>query len=188
MLYILFCAFCLIFVVITLICKIIWPKIIQCTHRARIQREEKLALLEFYENTNGNEWRDNRNWLSETHLSNWKGVVLNKHDRVVKLLLARNNLKGKNSLKSITKLAEINEIDFRDNMLSGEIPQEVRELARLEGLYLYNNELSGLIPHESLGELHRLRGLYLYNNNFSDIDLAKNYLRNKLDQSCYIYI
>ncbi len=47
--------------------------------------------------------------------------------------------------------------------MSGKIPPELDNLANLEGLYLYGNQLSGRIPPE-LGNLANLEWLYLYGN------------------------
>ena len=50
--------------------------------------------------------------------------------------------------------------------MSGEIPPELGNLARLEKLILNDNQLSGEIPPE-LGNLHRLLDLRLQNTELS---------------------
>ena len=45
----------------------------------------------------------------------------------------------------------------------GEIPDELGQLSRLEGLALGGNQLTGDIPSE-LGQLTQLRELFLYGN------------------------
>ena len=50
--------------------------------------------------------------------------------------------------------------------MSGEIPPELGNLANLQELFLYGNQLSGEIPPE-LGNLANLQELFLYGNQLS---------------------
>ena len=57
-------------------------------------------------------------------------------------------------------LAKLTVLDLNNNQLSGEIPPELGDLANLARLYLYGNRLSGEIPPE-LGNLANLSRLGL---------------------------
>ena len=57
----------------------------------------------------------------------------------------------------------LHELDLSYNRFSGELPQELGELAQLRYLYLSNNKLSGSIP-TSFSQLRELRELELHGN------------------------
>ena len=82
---------------------------------------EREALVAFYEATNGADWSENSNWLSNAPLAEWSGVSIGEstdnRGRVIGLYLG-------------------------DNQLSGEIPPELGGLSNLVGLGLSNNQLS----------------------------------------------
>ena len=94
---------------------------------------DRAALIALYEATDGPNWVNNENWLTDAPLGAWYGVGTDGSGRVTRL-----NLRG----------------------LTGPLPPELGELAKLERLYLSNNELSGAIPPE-LGSLANLEHLDL---------------------------
>lgn len=53
------------------------------------------VLLVLYWSANGPYWENKTKWGSDAHLSEWHGVEVNAQDRVVKLALGNNNLRGK---------------------------------------------------------------------------------------------
>ena len=131
------------------------------------------ALVAFYNATDGPNWKDNTNWLTDAPLGDWAGVSANRitgNGRVVgecvtQLWLNGNRLKGElpAELGSLLSLAEL---DLSNNQLSGEIPAELGSLLNLRLLDLADNQLSGEIPAE-LGGLPNLRRLDLANNQLS---------------------
>ena len=52
------------------------------------------ALVAIYHATNGPDWNKNGNWLSDAPLGEWFGVTTDAHDRVVRLSLRQNQLRG----------------------------------------------------------------------------------------------
>ena len=56
--------------------------------------DERKALIEFFNATNGPEWKYSTNWCSEEPLSQWYGVGT-ESGHVVTLNLGGNGLKGK---------------------------------------------------------------------------------------------
>ena len=94
---------------------------------------DREALVALYNATNGENWFESDNWLSDAPLGEWYGVNTNDDGRVIAL-------------------------DLNFNGLSGEIPAELGSLSHLVRLSLGGNSLSGEIPAE-LGSLSNLREL-----------------------------
>ena len=145
------------------------------------------AILEaFYRATDGPNWANDENWLTDAPLREWYGVQGVGGGRVYSLRLDNNELKGPippelgglgalsmlvlgdNELKGpippeIGLLSQLRTLDLHNNGLSGPIPAELGNLGRLRVLSLGSNELSGPIPPE-LGNLASVFDVYLYSN------------------------
>ena len=103
------------------------------------------ALMALYEATDGDNWEDNANWLSDVPLDEWFGVSTDDDGRVTSLELDGNGLSG--GLPSeLGNLTNLRELDLYDNELSGGLPSELSNLTNLESLYLDRNQLSGPLP------------------------------------------
>jgi len=124
---------------------------------------ERDALEALYQDTDGDNWTNNRNWLSNASLDSWHGVTTDRNGRVVELDLSENELNGTipSELGSLTHLEGLN---LSQNQLSGTIPFELGNLTNLTALSLFGNRLSGGIPSE-LGNLINLEVLALFENN-----------------------
>ena len=123
---------------------------------------DREALVALYNATNGENWDDSANWLSEAPLSEWHGVTTNADGRVTRLDLADNQLSGEIPAE-LGSLINLQDLWLGENQLSGEIPPELGNLARLNVLLLTDNQLSGEIPPD-LGNLTNLEWLFLGNN------------------------
>ncbi|CAM9992582.1 unnamed protein product [Scytosiphon promiscuus] len=55
---------------------------------------DRRALIALYNATDGANWRESNNWNTDAALKDWYGVKVNGEDRVVKLSLKSNNLRG----------------------------------------------------------------------------------------------
>ena len=95
---------------------------------------DRETLRALYHATDGANWIDQTNWLSDLSLDRWHGV-------------------------SVDDLGRVTSLDLSTNGLSGSIPAELADLANLGHLYLDNNNLSGPIPIE-LADLPLERFLY----------------------------
>ena len=126
---------------------------------------DRAALVALYNATDGPNWRNNTNWLSNAALGDWYGVDTDGDGRVVELNLGVNGLNGTIPME-LGNLANLEFLDFSSNQLSGEIPSELGNLANLLELQLHQNQLSGEIPSE-LGGLANLQTLWLDDNQLS---------------------
>ena len=125
---------------------------------------DRAALVALYEATDGPNWTNSTNWLSDKPLGEWYGITLYR-DRVWSLDVRRNGLSGQIPAE-LRQLTGLNFLHLAGNQLSGPIPAELGDLTRLISLDLELNALSGQIPAE-LGNLRRLIWLDLGLNELS---------------------
>ena len=126
---------------------------------------DRAALVTLYNTTDGPNWTNRTNWLSDEPLEHWYGVTTDDDGRVTQLLLRENNLNGPipAAVGSLTGLVRL---DFQGNQLSGSIPGSLGNLSNLEQLRLYDNQLSGSVP-TWLGNLSNLRLIRLGGNSLT---------------------
>ena len=100
----------------------------------------RTMLVALYEATDGENWKNNTNWLSEKPLDEWFGVTTDENGRVTELRLSENRLSGvlPSSLGDLTNLQWL---DFFDNELSGALPSSLVNLTDLKWLNLSNTQL-----------------------------------------------
>lgn len=150
---------------------------------------ERSALESLYHATDGPNWIDNTNWLSDRPFGEWYGVSTDSDGRVIRLRFVENNMRGPLTTAwgeldrlthlevftsnvrgqippSIGQLANLQVLDLRENLLSGAIPPELGELTNLVVLTLRHNELSESIPSE-LGRLDNLTAMSIHGNRLS---------------------
>ncbi len=162
----------------------------QCLTNAQpVHTGDSLALVELYNNTNGNGWKNAGGWLSG-EVVDWYGVKLSDNGyRVVSLGLGNNDLEGSlpASIVNLSMVENLNlssnrisgslpatigdmdslkYLNISSNNLSGEIPASIEQCAGLVNIWLPMNQLSGSIPAE-IGNLPELKELKLYRNMLS---------------------
>ena len=111
-------------------------------------RTDRASLTALYNATDGPNWGDNTNWLTDAPLSEWAGVdslSVTGSECVTLLDLARNLLIGEIPAE-LGNLTTLQHLDLHNNQLSGEIPAELSNLTTLRSLSLSGNQLSGCIP------------------------------------------
>ncbi len=122
-----------------------------------MQSADRTALVALYNATDGPNWVDNTNWLTDASLGEWRGVSTNAAGQVVRLHLRDHGLLGElpGELANLTELTSLN---LSLNDLLGAIPSELGGLSNLQQLDLHRNALWGDIPVElgNLGQLWRL--------------------------------
>ena len=160
-----------------------WSATATGTPTTAVDRDILVAL---YNATDGANWTNNTNWLSDEPLGDWHGVTTDANGRVTGLRLSSNQLSGRlptelGSLSSLTRLllwgnqltgaipAELGglsilkDLSLAENQLTGTIPAELGSLSNLTNLVLWGNQLTGAIPAE-LDGLSNLESMTLYNN------------------------
>ena len=103
------------------------------------------ALAALYEATDGDNWTDNTDWLSDKPIGEWYGVTTNEFDDVVRLELDDNNLSGRIPAE-VGNLSSLEYLSLFGNRLSGDIPAELGRLSNLEYLFLGGNRIGGCLP------------------------------------------
>ena len=140
-----------------------------CDSRIR----DEAALVALYDATDGANWTNNANWLTDAPLDDWAGVSGNEVTRdgnvvsecVIVLALRSNGLRGELP-PELGSLLNLEVLDLAGNQLSGKIPPELGRIPNLQFLELAGGQLSGKIPPE-LGSLLDLQRLDLAGNQLS---------------------
>ena len=123
---------------------------------------DRAALVALYNATDGANWTDNTNWLSDGHVGEWHGVTTDDTGRVTELSLRENGLTG--TIPSVLGLlTSLEQLDLQGNELTGSIPGELVNLNNLQRLDLDYNQLTGALP-SWLGNLGNLQILDLNDN------------------------
>ncbi len=163
--------------------------VVNCVAAHDLSDREALSVL--YHSTDGPNWIDSTNWLSDRPLDEWYGVTTDGEGRVTELALYMpdwvrpvdsgesrgHGLRGPIPAE-LGQLNKLQRLDLRNNNLSGPIPAQLGELSELRVLLLDLNWLSGEIPPQ-LGDLHHLMQLSLSGTNLSEaIPPELGYLSN----------
>ena len=127
---------------------------IAATPTVSLDRE---ALVALYHATDGPNWTNNTNWLTDALLGQWAGVYTDNTGRVTYLDLSANQLSGEIP-PSLGNLDGLFGLGLSLNQLSGEIPPSLGNLTNLEWLDLSWNQLSGEIRCWNWGTLPTWNG------------------------------
>ena len=124
-----------------------------------ITTTDRAELVSLYNSTDGANWTNITNWLSDEPLSTWHGVTTDGSGRVTALRFENNGLSG--LLPDLGALTELTVLYFGFNQLTGPIP-DLSALTNLTSLSVDFNEMSGQFP--DLSALSNLTTLSLPGN------------------------
>ena len=127
------------------------------------ESEDRAALVAFYHATDGPNWKNNTNWLSDKSVIEWHGVSAHHErrpdGRLTALHLDSNNLTGMLP-PEIGDLTTLKNLHLPSNNLTGPIPATIGNLTDLQVLYVNDNSLTGPLPSSMLN-LRELGGLFI---------------------------
>ena len=118
----------------------------------------RAVLVTLYHATDGPNWNNNTNWLSDAPLGEWYGVTTDA-GRVTELILSQNQLSGEVP-PELGRLTDLGWLSLWGNQLQGEIPPEIGNLDNVHTLSLWANQFRGSIPAE-LGDMASLEWVAL---------------------------
>lgn len=126
---------------------------------------DSLALVAVYNAADGANWAKN-NWDLSQPIDKWNGVTVNAESgRVTALKITAAGVITKEWTlpAEIGNLSELTDLRFNGSKVAGEIPESVFGLAKLEKLYLQNNNISGTLS-ASIANLSEISELYIDRN------------------------
>ena len=127
--------------------------------------QDSLQLVSLYNSTDGPNWINSTNWLSNQPISEWYGITV--QDNAITIIeLPRNHLSGQLP-DEIGEIVNLEILNLSDNNLSGELPVSLKKLAMLKSLNLSHNQFSGN-PANIFNRFNNLISLDLSYNNFND--------------------
>ena len=106
---------------------------------------DRESLIAHYEATDGPNWDNNDNWLTDAPLRDWHGVVTDSLGRVRWLTLSDNGLKGP-IVPELGNLSALEFLGLGGNDLAGKVPPEMANATKLTGLWINDNLLTDIIP------------------------------------------
>jgi len=150
--------------------------------------EQRYAMSTMYYSTEGDYWKENSGWLSNTSECTWSLVTCNRDNNLlIELQMNENNMSGQ-IMPEFSVLSSLKEIHFYNNTLSGLLPNlvgfqdlktfdvesnnlegpafndELSTLLSIENYMVSENRLSGEIP-PSIGTLTTLQNLWITDKN-----------------------
>lgn len=131
---------------------------------------DRNALMAIYNACGGANWTRNDNWGSESPISEWYGVSLNKEGRVDAINLPFNNVSG-NLPDAMTQLEALRIFNVEGASFTS-FPEVLCHCENLEEIFINESyQMKGKIP-ESIGNLKKLKLLHLWGTGLSG-DLPK---------------
>lgn len=108
------------------------------------------VLMDFYQTTDGDHWKNNTNWGSDKPLDEWYGLEYVYDGSFWGINLYDNNLTG--TLPKSLKDLNIYNLYLNNNNLTGTIPEELVEMSNLHVVNIMRNHFSGVFPEKPFSE------------------------------------
>jgi len=140
-----------------------------------VENPDRAALVALYQATDGPNWVDNTNWLTDAPLGEWYGVDVDDSGRVLNIDLSGGWVGDSDESTShglsgpippqLGNLGSLESLSLEHNQLTGGVPPELGNLGSLQSLSLGYNQLTGGIPPE----LANLRSLHFLSLEFNQL-------------------
>lgn len=135
--------------------------------------DERKALVEFYNATDGPNWVNNTNWCTDAPLSTWYGLTTDEEGRVTSIVMKNNGLSG-NAGSTLAPLRKLATLEVDNDMTQSGINRltslDVSRNTELKQLYCTNNSLYSL----NVSGNTELTLLWCGNNRLTSLDLSGN--------------
>lgn len=142
-----------------------------------LNEQDSLALVAYYESTNGDQWVDNSGWLTDDPVWSWVGIeeVANVAGdgepddwRVTVIDMPRNNMTVPGPLPADLQDLEYLE-DFKAdvNLHIGGLPPELANLSRLQFLLVRTNLFTGEVDWSAFSQMESMQQFRIRQNYFS---------------------
>jgi len=122
-----------------------------------------LDLQTLYESTDGDNWTDNTNWLSDKPYSEWYGLSA-AYDQITGINLEKNGLNG-TIPGQIAGMYELLNLNLSRNAIDGELPANIDTLKKIQRIVIDSTDMGGALP-PALAEITTLTELELVNSQF----------------------
>ena len=119
-------------------------------------------LVKLYNDTDGDNWKCNNNWLSDKPVTDWYGVGKSQDSGLYTIELPWNNLNGTIDLSGCT---ELDRLECNENQLTS---LNVSGCTALEYLYCHQNQLTSL----DVSGCKNLVWFYCHNNQLTSLDVS----------------
>lgn len=115
-------------------------KTLTVTQMAAFTRtSDSLALVDFYNATDGANWKKN-NWDLNSPINTWSGIKIdNASNRVTEITIGSNTIVAGTVPESIGNLDKLTKLSLGSCNLSGALPESIYELTELKNLVLNTN-------------------------------------------------
>lgn len=134
---------------------------------------DKAALIKIYEDFDGENWKDNTNWNTDTDLSEWEGISTNSAGRVTEINLYYNDLSG-----DAMDLTAFDELTFLDISNCAVNSIDISNCTKLEMLGIPRTNITSL----NLKNNPCITYLYISRTGITSLDLSN--LSELTDLSC----
>lgn len=156
---------------------------------------QRYVLATLFFSTNGNDWTETYEWLSDDHECNWN---MEEKDWLLDMTPTMHGVEcDDKGFFDFDGKPHVIGIRLDSNNLDGPLPAEISALSSLEGIYLGNNALVGSLD-ENIFALPKLREIDLAQNDLlgkiptnlseglSKIDLTSNRLVGSIPESIWV--
>lgn len=142
-----------------------------------LNEQDSLALVAYYEATNGDQWVDNSGWLTDDPVWSWVGIeeVANVAGdgepadwRVTVIDMPRNNMTVPGPLPAdLADLEYLEDFKADVNLHIGGLPPELANLDRLQFLLVRTNLFTGEVDWDTFSQMQSMQQFRIRQNYFS---------------------